>query len=389
MKVNIKKNILFLIITTFMFIGNLMTNYTINPNDIENKWIFTFGFSIVFFYFVLSNKVRLNREKILILMLWELLIISLFFSKLLHENFQIFEFVLYSLVLPIVFFSNSIKLYKNLFLFSFVISIIPFIYLLKPESIGMGNNNLGILFSIGGIVLLVLLNIKNVDNKFVYFSIILFTTLIYFTRSRTSLLAFLIIAILHYLIIFKSDNNSYLAVIRKLITIFVTLIVIYFSFDYIYNLFFSKWSSTGADITSGRGDFWITTINNGLTMFGNGENYFLIYNVRDAHNAFIQILGDYGLISTFLFIILYIYIFVKSIRLKNLEYISFFVGFFLLSQTENLFFLNSRLIGVHLLFFMYLGCIINDTRTKENEKYSVDKKILYRSDLNWKKGHRV
>lgn len=366
MKVNIKKIIVFIIVTTFMFVGNLMTNYTINPNDIENKWLFTFYFSIVFVFFILSNKVRINKEKLIILILWEVFIISIFFSKFLHENFQILEFTFYILILPIVFFSRTIKLYKNLFLISFVISIIPFIYLLKPESIGMGNNNLGILFSIGGIILLILLKNKNVDKKYIYLSIILFTTLIYFTRSRTSLLAFLILAILHYLIIIKNDkNSSYLVIIRKLITIFITFIVIYFSYDYIYNLFFSKWSSTGADITSGRGEFWLNTLKNGLTMFGNGEDYFLIYNVRDAHNAFIQVLGNYGLISTFLFIILFIYILAKSFRLKNIEYISFFVGFFLLSQTENLFFINSRLIGIHLLFFMYLGCIINDTDTNE------------------------
>lgn len=366
MKVNIKKIIVFIIVTTFMFVGNLMTNYTINPNDIENKWLFTFYFSIVFVFFILSNKVRINKEKLIILILWEVFIISIFFSKFLHENFQILEFTFYILILPIVFFSRTIKLYKNLFLISFVISIIPFIYLLKPESIGMGNNNLGILFSIGGIILLILLKNKNVDKKYIYLSIILFTTLIYFTRSRTSLLAFLILAILHYLIIIKNDkNSSYLVIIRKLITIFITFIVIYFSYDYIYNLFFSKWSSTGADITSGRGEFWLNTLKNGLTMFGNGEDYFLIYNVRDAHNAFIQVLGNYGLISTFLFIILFIYILAKSFRLKNIEYISFFVGFFLLSQTENLFFINSRLIGIHLLFFMYLGCIIDDTDTNE------------------------
>src|SRR5690606_9951615 len=105
--------------------------------------------------------------------------------------------------------------------------------------------------------------------------------------------------------------------------------LIYFSYDYIYSLMFGKYVRSYQDISSGRSRIWLGTLKTGVCLFGNGEEYFMrTYNIGDAHNTFIQILGAYGLLSFILFIIIYVYIIIKSIKtFKYPEFICFFSGF--------------------------------------------------------------
>lgn len=359
MRINIRKTLLLILTIIFMFVGNLVTmNIHFDSDQIANKWLFVLIASLIILSIMKNNFFIINRKALLFLALWQMFIIFIFLSKLVNGDgeFLIFEFLLYSLLIPITFFDKNIIKYKNIFLFSFIISIIPFVYFF-----GTINNNLGILFSIGGIVLLNLLRIKNVNDKYIYLSILLFLILIYSIQSRTALLTFSLVAILHIYLIIKKKSTNYIVLIRKLVTVFLVFVFIIYSYDYAVNLLFNKWGPTTQDLTSGRADIWLTTIKSGITYFGNGEDYYTIfYNLRDSHNIFIQVLGTYGIISFIFFLLIFLYIMIKSFMTRNIEYIFFFVGFFVLGLAENLFFINSRLIGVHLLFFTYLGCLINE-----------------------------
>lgn len=148
-----------------------------------------------------------------------------------------------------------------------------------------------------------------------------------------------------------------------------SFILLYISYDFIVNLLFHKYSGSSEDLTSGRSIMWEGTYKYGVTLFGNGESYFsYMFGIADAHNSFIQILGAYGLVSFILFLLLSILIIIKSIQFhKNIEYLCFFLAFYLLGLAENLFFIESRMTLIHLLFFMYLGSLFNESKPVLNK----------------------
>jgi len=259
------------------------------------------------------------------------------------------------IIIPIVFFSQGILKYKNIILFSSIISFIPFLYFLQQW------NSLGMLLCMMGIILLNILHGKNVKDKYVYFLISVLGILIFITESRTSLIVFSFVAFIHIFIRNFRITNSYISFIKKMVTLVTIVLLIYLSYDVINDLIFNKRSGTGDDLTSGRSDMWIGTIEYGLSMFGNGANYYMyIYNIGDAHNTFIQVLGEYGLISFIIFILIFFYIIYKSLRLENIEYLCFFGGYFGLGLAETLLFVNIKFISIDIIFFLYLGALINE-----------------------------
>lgn len=358
MKISIQKFYLLFLTVALVFIMNLMMmNIFISYREVQNIWVFLLVYC--FFIIIIVFRKSFKKKNIFFLLIWELLIFSVFISKYIHGDFQILEYTLYSALVPFCFFTNHILKYKNTILLSYVVAGAPFLFFM-----GTSNNNLGMLLSMIGIVLLNILISKKVNNKYIYLIIFTFTIAIYLTLSRTALVAFLSIALLQIFIMIKRENASFLGFIRKIITIIALFIIIYFTSEYIIDLIFSKYSASHLDITSGRETIWQSTIQTGLTWFGNGEDYFSIYNVRDAHNSYIQVLGEYGFIGFILFVILSLYILIKLISVRKLDYFSFFLGYFLLGLTENLFFINSRLIGFHLLLFLYLGCLVNEQKSR-------------------------
>ncbi|KYC67055.1 O-antigen ligase family protein [Heyndrickxia coagulans] len=373
LEINLRNIIIFISSIIVMFFGNLITNYTIDPETIKNKWLVEFILAIILIFYTIN--IKFSKQKLLFVFMWELFVFCIFFSKLLNESFNFFELIFYSICIPLTFFSFKIKKYKNILLFAFIISILPFFYLLRPESLGTGNNNLGIMFSIGGIASLNFLRNIRINNKLFYMFILFYTVVIYLTRSRTSLIAFIIVALIYFISILLRKELNFYSYFKKISLMLFTLIITFYLVNkFFISLLFGKWNGTSNDITSGREEFWSDTVENGMTYFGNGENYFLKYNVRDAHNIFFQILGDYGLISLIFFLLIFIFIVYKLVKTKKIEYLCFFCGFFILGCAENLFFINSRLISIHLIFFMYLGCLIEEkNKDKIKNKSSINK----------------
>ncbi|NFP91580.1 O-antigen ligase family protein [Clostridium sporogenes] len=361
----LKKYTLFLITLGFLFFGNLVTINAFHLKDkIKEKWIIIFLFSIILLFFMLITKGNSNlksierRNKLKFMVLWELFIVVTFISRYLHGEFSVFEFILFSVLVPVSFFNNKIQQYKNVILMASIISIIPLIHILGPM------NSLGTIISIAGINLLNLLTIYKSRYRYVYIyiSIIIFGTCIFITESRTALISFLIVSVMIIFTTLKEQNNSLMKYIKNSFKILLIIMLIYFSYDYIYSLIFDKYSISSSDMLSGRKRIWIGTFRWGITLFGNGIEYFIYnYNIADAHNTFIEILGAFGLLSFISFILIYFYIIFKSLRyFKKLEYICFFSLFLLLSLAENLFFINSRMIYSNILFLTYLGCLINE-----------------------------
>lgn len=88
--------------------------------------------------------------------------------------------------------------------------------------------------------------------------------------------------------------------------------------DMLLQLFLNKWENrgySGASLLTGRGDIWLSELKYDWTMFGHGEGYFnSVYQHNDAHNIFIQVLGRYGSIALFLFVIFMIMVCVRMIK---------------------------------------------------------------------------
>lgn len=358
----LKKGLLFLILVVFLILCNLIGVNAFDMNSkIKYKWIIIFAICIVVIFFgiiikqnFISKQLKKNR-KFGFMLLWETFIIVTFISKLMHGEFLIFEFILYSAIIPASFFSVKIQSCKNTILIASIVSIIPLMSILGPL------NSLGIIICIAGINSYNLLNIYEKKEIYTYIVLVLFGILIYITESRTSLIAFLLVSAL---VIFPKlkHNNSFKKLIVDFIIILFISVLIYFSYDYIYNLIFEKYTINNVDMFSGRSRIWIGTFETGITLFGNGEQYFMdTYHIGDAHNIFIEILGAYGLLSFISYILLYVYIILKAVKnIKKTEYIFNFSAFLLLGMAENLLFINSRMLLVTILFFTYLGSLINE-----------------------------
>jgi hypothetical protein len=360
-----KKLSVFFITTFVFFLGNLITINRYNLNiEIENKWIITFVFSILIFFYVIKFPMRLKKSKIIILVLWELHVIFIFTAKLIHENFALLEFMLYAFLIPLAFYSTGINKYKVVFISSSIVSVIPFLFIL-----GKGNS-MGILICFAGVNLLNLLNIKNIDKKYIYLSIFIISIIIFATGSRTSLLSFFAISIYYISSFLTYKRISQINILKGSLALLFLLCVMYFSYDSIYNLVFEKYNNSNADMLSGRGEIWEGTFTTGVNLFGNGEEYFLHqYYSGDAHNTFVQVLGAYGTLSLILFLLIYFYIIVKTFRYKrNVEYAGFFGIYLILGLAENLYFINSRLIHPNLLFFMYVGFLMNEKGLVKHQK---------------------
>lgn len=357
MKLNKSKFLLGFFATLTMFLGNLMTtNVIISQYNIDNKWIFNLTFSIILAFFVFRISFIISKQKLIFLIIWELLILTIFLSNYLNGKFIFIEFILYSILIPVSYFSVNIIKNKKVLIISFIISVIPFFYIL-----GTGNA-LGMLLCVFGIVLINFINNKQIDNKetFIYSIILLVGILIFITNSRTSLITFTTVSAIQVLVLFVKNSKSMFSIVKKVFFVFTISILLYASLDYLNNLLFNKFTNTSKDISSGRVDIWQHIITTKVNVFGNNIDYFYSYGIRDAHNIFIQVLADYGILSFIFFVLLFLFIVIKSIRIKKLDYLLFFLGYFLLGLTENVLFINNRLIAIDILFFMYLGCLINE-----------------------------
>lgn len=359
MRINITKFIILCFATLIMFIGNLMSaRVLIDYRQVENIWMLTFLITLVIAFFVSKFSINISKHKLLFVLLWELFILSISTSKFVHGDFKILEFVLYSALIPFAFFSININKYTNTILVSYIISILPFLYVIDT------NNNIGLLLCFGGIVILMLFRIKNISDIYIYLFIIVISILLFITNSRTSLFSFLIVAAIMILSMIIRKSQSLFDIMKKGITLIVTGTIVVIFANEVRDLLFNKTINTSRDISSGRFEIWTDIIKNKVSIFGSNINYLLNYNARDAHNTFIQVLADYGFISCTLFLIIFILIIYKSILSTKLEYILFFVGYFLIGLTENVFFIDNRLVAIHILFFVVLGSLLNNKNQK-------------------------
>ena len=269
-------------------------------------------------------------------------------------------------IVPIFFFKkNSYNIDKHLNI-ACIINLIPLLFIMK------GGNALSLLITIIGITTINITIRKIRENGYIIaYTVIIafFVMLIAITKCRTCMISFLIISGINYIYIL-TKNNFYK---KKIIVSAVLIICLILSSNSLISFLFNKYNSYG-DITTGRGRIWENVINDGTSLFGHNDNYFMeIANKGDAHNVYIQIFGHYGIISLCLYVVLNIYILIMIFRKRRkIEYINFFLHYFIVSMFENILLTDTKIVIYNILFLVYVGKLLRDdtgTLKNENEDY--------------------
>ncbi|MGN7938752.1 O-antigen ligase family protein [Virgibacillus sp. 6R] len=365
-KNKLDKQILFILFSGCFLVSN---GITLNLSNLhqrignENSWIVLFFLTLITMLFTIRYKFVFTKKKLLFLVIWELFLLSVNISKYLHNEFSILEFLLYAILVPMVFLNSSIIRYRETFIVAIFISVLPYFYLFAPW------NTLAILITIIGVTGLAFIVKKRPFVQYSY--IIIFFLLIFLTEHRTSIITLIIIIFSTIFIkVYKTKIVKYIDILKMLIFLIIVACFAYLFYDNVLNALLNKWSSYNAQtsdiasLSSGRTDMWETVIKSGTSLLGNGETYFNhTFGIYHAHNHVFQILGAYGILSLFFFLILVIFILLEVFKHRNkLVYVYFFSAYFIVGLTEYIFFINTFFIYPSILFFVLVGSLFNEKR---------------------------
>lgn len=239
-------------------------------------------------------------------------------------------------------------------IFAIALASVPYMRIVSRS------NSMAINFCLIGIALL-----SELYEKKMYKSLLaagfIFEYMIIITYSRTCAIVFTVIYVFYAYKILLLQSGKYKK-IAKILLVIAGIFALYLCYDAIYGFFTSKWgninSGNEVDFTSGRLVIWQGTLTDGITLFGNGKNYFALnFNKADSHNIFIEILGRYGLVATIFFICFTFTLFKKAIKTKDTNSIFFLTAYYLLGMGENILILNTRMIVPTIIFYLYVNKI--------------------------------
>lgn len=246
-------------------------------------------------------------------------------------------------------------IYRNLF-YPYLLACLFAFYLYNVSSF----NSQGIIYAFLGVLLLNFLCLKKNPSIIWYLIIVIVMVVVLsITRSRTSMLVFLLSAVISYCYLFVRTLTvkSFFIHIGVASGLFV-------AYEYLMNLFikvfFQKWGN--ADLTSNRINIW-KMIFDRASFFGHGGNYLL---GSDAHNTFMQILDMFGIIAFIISIVCVVCIF-KKIRqaTHKIVFYNFFAAWTLASMFEDLNFFTSRMLPVTMLFLLHIALLSNEICIKK------------------------
>lgn len=364
--------LLLTICTAIVFLSNLIALEGFGLHEIiGNRYLVVLLLYILIMLMLKKGKAEeiensLQKRNIFFIVIWSLFLISILISKIINKGSNIIDILLMLSIVPIFFFKkNSYNIDKHLNI-ACIINLIPLLFIMK------GGNTLSLLITIIGITTINITIRKIRENGYIIaYTVIIafFVMLIAITKCRTCMISFLIISGINYIYIL-TKNNFYK---KKIIVSAVLIICLILSSNSLISFLFNKYNSYG-DITTGRGRIWENVINDGTSLFGHNDNYFMeIANKGDAHNVYIQIFGHYGIISLCLYVVLNIYILIMIFRKRRkIEYINFFLNYFIVSMFENILLTDTKIVIYNILFLVYVGKLLRDdtgTLKNENEDY--------------------
>lgn len=351
-KQQIKDAWMFLTSTVVILFGIFVSYNALRLSDrIQNKPIIILIGVIAITLFSQKERQLEHRKTIfwLNLLFFSVLLISLFRFDGLLMSAGLFYYVSFYLLRRII--NASEKQYKLICL-SYLLA-----FSIAYARYGVATfNSQGVIISFAGTMLLNLLIIKKIENIWLYTgSVVIFVVLISLSRSRTSMLAFLMVAVLTYKTLFMKKIT-----VKNILIVGMGCIGLYIIsdrlIDFFYNVFFMKWGN--ADLTSNRIYIWEYVFAR-ASILGGGINYI---DRSDAHNTFVQILGSSGIIIFIVSIIVTLVVLERIIKYKNDKsiYINFFLLWFAVSMFENLDILTCRYIPVNFMLLVHLARLIKE-----------------------------
>ena len=199
---------------------------------------------------------------------------------------------------------------------------------------------------------------------------------------------FCIISYLIYICCFKYKNNSIMVKRNRLLVIFFTCVIFYFSFiplllkieDILFNVFelrfvfISKFISLGEEnLTNGRTSLYEVTLDGILSnpLFGNGMDLFY-HKTGDAypHNFILQMTYDLGIIFTIIFIRKVLLNMKRIIKFCSYDYYSMIVVLFFSSVPGALFSSN---LWNNIILWVFFGTAFSNTFVFDNSRSRLKK----------------
>lgn len=362
-----KKGLINICLSCIMFIyflfGILVSFNSLNLSErLDNKLALALVLLLVLWMFLHGRTEKVNVGYHVLFVLLSLCVMV---SALLNLSLSLLEYtfcgLFISIVLPKLKLGTVRDTYGKLF-FPYLVACIVAVYLYSVSSF----NSQGIIYAFCGVCLLNFLCLKKKANL-VWYLIIVFgiVVLLRLTRSRTSMLTFLIAAIITYCYLFVRELT-----LKNLVVLAVVAIGVYVTYEYLMSyfieIFFNKWGNT--DLTSNRTTIW-SMIFDRASFWGHGNQYLSGF---DAHNTFMQILDMFGVPAFVLMIacIMSVFLKIKQSTYK-IVFLNFFSAWTFASMFEDLNFFTSRFLPVTMLFLLHVGLLSNEIRMKrlENNSY--------------------
>lgn len=354
---------------------------------VRNLSLFLFVIFIIFSFLVNKLEIKVRKNQIF----WIIFTFSVLISNFYNGNDIIYGIFLVIGVTSIYFYylpnkfpndllsilTNNILVVESIIL---ILSLISSNVVLPYKGIFLNPNTLALNLLLLGVAINIKIDVTLSESlkKILFYKLYLLVVilLIFSTESRTSLIIILVLSLFNIL---KSGMNK-----KNFIELIISMVLMGFLFKLYYdknpeiiNAIFEK-THNSKELFSGRGYIWSQTINN-YNIFGHGKNYFENTYGLGAHNSIIKILGENGMVSAVIYILLCIFAFFKSIKYirktnEKYKFAPFYItiSYLTLSMTEGLFspFGNAYMVS----FFIILGYLMNS-------------KFIVNGGATWKRYH--
>lgn len=369
-----QKKIVFIFVTFLLMlfcITKLIRGTNIETDSYGGIWnAISLAFYPIMFLFLLINKHRMS----LLFSVLFLYSIFAFFTTIANNNLIFIQPVEFYNLLMIPYFilvfstfylsSCSCNFAKKIILFTFlscllinIITVFGFRFLGWNRPLATD-----VYFSLGLFPFSIIF-LKN--NKLKLLCTVLLIILIFFSAKRAGIFA-LGTAIISYFTVqyIITKQKNILKNIINIIILFSFILIFYYIFSYIDNLYnfgiYDRIMATTADKGSGRIDLYLSVLNNFMDsslfdqFFGHGMYATLDLTGVLAHNDFIEILYDYGIVSLLLIFIFYFIL--LNIGYKMIKNRSPFASIFI--STLFVEFILS-MFSFMLVFYTYITCFMS------------------------------
>lgn len=300
------------------------------PINFSTRILFGMLFVFALYFILIKKKIKIHKISTLFLIfgLYGFLI-TIIYKDLQQQSFYYYTItILYPWIITYLTESllcsiNNVqikKIFKVLSIFVILYSLYIYIYRMNSEYVPVASGESAVYYVV---TLLPFILCCDKKQKYFYLLVITFTVLICF--KRTALIALVIALLMYYAVCFYKNDKKKLKLLLQICFFVFCMIIIYeLVVKYTGNDVIEKLFEIQKDGGSGRNEVYTLTLekfkesNLAHQLFGigfNGVRYTYDINIAgdilSAHNDFIEILVDYGILG----LVFYIFFIVRIIKI--------------------------------------------------------------------------